>query len=119
MGHYNNVQVVSIMPINSAISPSLAIWSTFDPRRDLQLPPETVACLLFCHKKLFMHVKSTVVVTIALAQARLHRDSDQDPDSDWLQLHGGKLDSNPDSIRLPLPCCQIRIRIRDLVIVSV
>ena len=29
---------------------------------------------------------------------RLH--SDPDPDLDWLRLHGGKLDSNPDSDRL-------------------
>ena len=28
---------------------------------------------------------------------RLHGDSDPDPDPDWLHLHGGKLDSNPDS----------------------
>ena len=32
--------------------------------------------------------------------ARLHGDSDQDPDPDWLRLHGGKLDSNPDSDHL-------------------
>ena len=31
---------------------------------------------------------------------RLHRDSDPDPDPDWLRLHGGKLDSNPDSDHL-------------------
>ena len=30
----------------------------------------------------------------------LHRDSDPDPDPDWLRLHGGKLDSNPDSDHL-------------------
>ena len=27
----------------------------------------------------------------------LHGDSDPDPDPDWLRLHRGKLDSNPDS----------------------
>ena len=31
---------------------------------------------------------------------RLHGDSDPDPDPDWLRLHGGKLDSNPDSDHL-------------------
>ena len=31
---------------------------------------------------------------------RLHGDSDPDPDPDWLRLHGGKVDSNPDSDHL-------------------
>ena len=31
---------------------------------------------------------------------RLHEHSDPDPDPDWLRLHGGKLDSNPDSDHL-------------------
>ena len=35
-----------------------------------------------------------------LSPARLHGDSDPDPDPDWLRLHGGKLDSNPDSDHL-------------------
>ena len=30
----------------------------------------------------------------------LHGDSDSDPDPDWLHLHGGKLDLNPDSVHL-------------------
>ena len=41
-----------------------------------------------------------------------------DTDPDWLRLHGGKLDSNPDSDHLShVDCIQIRIRIRDLVLV--
>ena len=31
---------------------------------------------------------------------RLHGHSDPDPDPDWLRLHGGKLDLNPDSDHL-------------------
>ena len=31
---------------------------------------------------------------------RLHGHSYPDPDPDWLRLHGGKLDSNPDSDHL-------------------
>ena len=32
-----------------------AMWPTFDPRRDLQLPPETANYLLPCHKALLMN----------------------------------------------------------------
>ena len=48
-------------------------------------------------------------------EPRLHGDSDPDPDPDWLRLHGGKLDSNTTSSMWIV--IQIRIRIRDLVLV--
>ena len=49
---------------------------------------------------------------------RLHWHSDPDSDPYWLHLHGGKLDSNPDSNHLSMwIVIQIRIQIRDLVLV--
>ena len=40
-----------------------------------------------------------------LLKPRLHGDSDPDPDPDWLRLHGGKLDLNPDSDHLSHEDC--------------
>ena len=36
----------------------------------------------------------------ARLKPRLHGHSYPDPDPDWLRLHGGKVDSNPDSDHL-------------------
>ena len=47
----------------------------------------------------------------------LHKDSDLDPDSDWLHLHEGIVDSNPDSHHAPLFPMRIVIRIRILVLI--
>ena len=46
--------------------------------------------------------KSVTVISLPFEyiESRLHGDSDPDPDPDWLRLHGGKLDSNPDSDHL-------------------
>ena len=44
-------------------------------------------------QKIQKEVKSTVLDHI---EPCLRGNSDQDPDPDWLRLHGGKLDSNPD-----------------------
>ena len=47
-----------------------------------------------------LHLTYLKTVLIQHHKPRLRGDSDPDPDPDLLRLHGGKLDSNPDSDHL-------------------
>ena len=58
------------------------------------------AGVLTSHKDITAASFSLHRLPLAYIQHKTEVNSDPDPDPDWLCLHGGKLDSNPDSDHL-------------------
>ena len=58
-------------------------------------------CLLAASFLLLTYLSNPLYYSV---KPRLHGDSDPDPDPDWLRLHEGELDSNPDSDHLSHIC---------------